>query len=166
MNIQVLTAPDGTPLWTSGSLPGSVHDLKAARVWGIVRRLKSAGLIALADKGYVGAGEPVRVPYKGEEQASRTEERELLPRRLRRPGECANAQLKPGASSANYAAALFSQVSSSKASCLATPRSRMKSTHSPPIWRAKHEISYRRSHEASPQPLPPCCADDHVVVRH
>ena len=39
MNIQVLAAPDGTPLWTSGSLPGSVHDLKAARIWGIIRRL-------------------------------------------------------------------------------------------------------------------------------
>ncbi|GAA4232107.1 hypothetical protein FHR32_005978 [Streptosporangium album] len=32
MNIQVLAAPDGTPLWTSGSLPGPVHDLKAARI--------------------------------------------------------------------------------------------------------------------------------------
>lgn len=65
MNIQVLAAPDGTPLWTSGSLPGSVHDLKAARIWGILRRLAAAGLITLADKGYVGAGEHVRVPYKG-----------------------------------------------------------------------------------------------------
>ncbi|PZG38852.1 IS5/IS1182 family transposase, partial [Spongiactinospora gelatinilytica] len=41
MNIQVLAAPDGTPLWTSGSLPGSVHDLQAARIWGITRRLQS-----------------------------------------------------------------------------------------------------------------------------
>jgi hypothetical protein len=65
MNIQVLAARDGTPLWTSGSLPGSVHDLKAARICGILRRLKAADLVTLADKGYVGAGEHVRVPYKG-----------------------------------------------------------------------------------------------------
>lgn len=38
MNIQVLAAPDGT-VWTSGSLPGSVHALRAARIWGILRRL-------------------------------------------------------------------------------------------------------------------------------
>lgn len=66
MNIQILATPDGTPLWTSGSLPGSVHDLKAARIWGILRRLKAADLFTLADKGCVGAGEHVRMPYKGD----------------------------------------------------------------------------------------------------
>src|SRR5512135_3057350 len=30
-NIQVLAAPDGTPLWTSDVEPGSVHDMAAAR---------------------------------------------------------------------------------------------------------------------------------------
>jgi hypothetical protein len=44
------------------ALPGSVHDLTAARIWGIVRRLTAAGLIVLADKGYTGAGEPVITP--------------------------------------------------------------------------------------------------------
>jgi hypothetical protein len=38
MNIQVLAAPDGAPLWSSGSLPGSAHDLKAARIWGLILR--------------------------------------------------------------------------------------------------------------------------------
>ncbi|MGJ6966340.1 transposase family protein, partial [Streptosporangium sp. G11] len=65
MNIQVLAAPDGTPLWSSGSLPGSVHDLKAARIWSLIRRLHACELIALADKVYVGAGPRVPVPYKG-----------------------------------------------------------------------------------------------------
>lgn len=32
MNTQVLATSDGTPVWTSGSLPGSVHDLRAARI--------------------------------------------------------------------------------------------------------------------------------------
>lgn len=46
MNIQVLAAPDGTLLWVSGALPGSVHDLKAARVCGLGRgdRVSGQGL--------------------------------------------------------------------------------------------------------------------------
>src|SRR5450631_694807 len=51
MNLQVISAPDGEILWVSGPLPGSVHDLTAARIWGIVRELAAAGLITLADKG-------------------------------------------------------------------------------------------------------------------
>jgi DDE superfamily endonuclease/Helix-turn-helix of DDE superfamily endonuclease len=43
MNIQVIAAPDGTPLWTSGSLPGSVHDVRAARIWGMGHRAPPAG---------------------------------------------------------------------------------------------------------------------------
>lgn len=94
MNIQVLASPDGTPLWTSGSLPGSVHDLKAARIWGIVRRLESASLIALADKGYIGAGEPVRVPYRGKDKPTSQKSANSAHTKLRAPGERANAQLK------------------------------------------------------------------------
>ncbi|MEU7000685.1 transposase family protein [Nonomuraea sp. NPDC046570] len=94
MNIQVLATPDGTPLWTSGSLPGSVHDLKAARIWGIPRRLKAAGLITLADKGYVGAGEHVRVPYKGRDKPTSQKSANSAHAKLRSPGERANAQLK------------------------------------------------------------------------
>ncbi|WP_433498555.1 transposase family protein [Sphaerimonospora sp. CA-214678] len=55
MNIQVLAAPDGTIVWTSGSRPSSVHDLTAARIWGIIRRLLAADLVTLANKGSVGA---------------------------------------------------------------------------------------------------------------
>jgi hypothetical protein len=57
MNLQVIASPEGEILWVSGALPGAVHDLTAARIWGIVRRLVAAGLIVLADKGYQGAGE-------------------------------------------------------------------------------------------------------------
>jgi hypothetical protein len=35
MNLQVISATDGEILWVSGPLPGAVHDLTAARVWGI-----------------------------------------------------------------------------------------------------------------------------------
>ncbi len=50
-NLQVIAAPDGEILWISGPLPGAVHDLRAARTWGILRELAACGLIVLADKG-------------------------------------------------------------------------------------------------------------------
>jgi hypothetical protein len=59
MNIQVIATPCGDIVWTSGGLPGSVHDLKAARIWGILRELEAVGLITLGDKGYHGAVELV-----------------------------------------------------------------------------------------------------------
>jgi hypothetical protein len=58
MNLQVIPAPDGEILWVSGPLPGAVHDLTAARIWGIIRELAAVGLVVLADKGYHGAGDP------------------------------------------------------------------------------------------------------------
>ena len=50
MNLQVIASPDGDILWVSGALPGAVHDLTAARIWGIVRDLAACGLIVLGDK--------------------------------------------------------------------------------------------------------------------
>ncbi|GLW09891.1 hypothetical protein Misp01_50200 [Microtetraspora sp. NBRC 13810] len=94
MNVQVIAAPDGTPLWTSGSLPGSVHDLKAARIWGIIRRLETTGLITLADKGYAGAGRRVLVPYKGRKKPASQKTANSAHAKLRGPGERANAVLK------------------------------------------------------------------------
>ncbi len=43
MNLQVISAPNGEILCVSGPLPGAVHDLTAARIWGIVRQLAAAG---------------------------------------------------------------------------------------------------------------------------
>ncbi|MEV6986775.1 transposase family protein [Sphaerisporangium sp. NPDC051017] len=94
MNVQVIASPNGTILWTSGALPGKTHDLSAARIWGILRKLEQAGIIVLADKGYQGAEGPVRTPYKGK---NKPESQKLANRshaRLRGPGERANAQLK------------------------------------------------------------------------
>jgi hypothetical protein len=51
MNIQVIAGPDGSIVWVSGPLPGSVHDLKAARIWGLIRELPTSGMPVLADKG-------------------------------------------------------------------------------------------------------------------
>ena len=65
MNLQVISSPAGEILQVSGPLPGATHDLTAARIWGIIRELEAAGLIVLADKGYIGAGEHVLTPYRG-----------------------------------------------------------------------------------------------------
>jgi DDE superfamily endonuclease len=62
---QHLRPPDGELLRVSGPRPGAVHDLTAARIWGILRELAASGLVVLADKGYAGAGDHVRIPYRG-----------------------------------------------------------------------------------------------------
>jgi len=94
MNVQVISAPDGEILWVSGPLPGAVHDLTAARIWGIIRELATAGLITLADKGYQGAGDHVLTPYRGRNKPAAQKDANRAHAQLRSPGERANAQLK------------------------------------------------------------------------
>jgi hypothetical protein len=65
MNVQVLTDPFGRLLWASPALPGSTHDLTAARQHGIIEALADAGLRCWGDKAYQGAGDLVRVPFRG-----------------------------------------------------------------------------------------------------
>jgi hypothetical protein len=87
MNLQVISAPDGEILWVSGPLPGAVHDLTAARIWGILRALADAGLITLADKGYIGAGQHVLVPYRGRGKPASQKAANRAHAQLRAPGE-------------------------------------------------------------------------------
>jgi hypothetical protein len=94
MNLQVIASPEGEILWVSGALPGSVHDLTAARIWGMVRRLAAAGLIVLADKGYTGADGSVITPYRGRNKPASQKATNRAHAKLRAPGERANAQLK------------------------------------------------------------------------
>nr|WSX54241.1 transposase family protein [Streptomyces sp. NBC_00974] len=65
MNVQVLTDPFGRLLWASPALPGSTHDLTAARTHEIVDALAAAGVKCWADKAYQGAGRHIRVPFRG-----------------------------------------------------------------------------------------------------
>lgn len=65
MNVQVLTDPFGRLLWASPALPGSTHDLTAARGHGIIDALADADVKCWADKAYQGAGRHVRVPFRG-----------------------------------------------------------------------------------------------------
>jgi hypothetical protein len=94
MNLQVIASPDGQILWVSGPLPGAVHDLTAARIWGIVRELAASGLVTIADKGYIGAGDHVRTPYRGRNKPASQKAANRAHAQLRSPAERANAQLK------------------------------------------------------------------------
>jgi DDE superfamily endonuclease len=92
-NVQAVTAPDGFPLWVSRVEPGSVHDITAARAHALpaLYRAAAAGLPALADPGYEGAGIgiliPVRQPAGGRELDINTRTRNAIQRSLRCLGE-------------------------------------------------------------------------------
>jgi DDE superfamily endonuclease/Helix-turn-helix of DDE superfamily endonuclease len=94
MNLQVIASPDGEILWVSLPLPGSVHDLTAARVWGLLRELAASGLIVLADKGYHSAGDHIPHPLQGRNKPASQKAANRAHAKLRGPGERANAQLK------------------------------------------------------------------------
>jgi hypothetical protein len=67
-NIQVVSAPDGWPLWTSGVRPGREHDTSPARADpDLLARIAdwiSDGTFALADLGYEGEPETFTIPFK------------------------------------------------------------------------------------------------------
>lgn len=94
--MQVIASLDGTILWVSGQLPGSIHDTAGARIFNILAALRQAGLIALADKGYHGydpTGQQVITPHKGRNRPESQKVANRAYAQLRRPGERANAQL-------------------------------------------------------------------------
>jgi hypothetical protein len=67
-NVQAVIRPDGLPVWVSEVAPGHLHDLTVARDAGIIGTLNWAAsqldLPALADSGYEGAGQGIKVPVK------------------------------------------------------------------------------------------------------
>jgi len=90
-NVQALAGPGGVPLWVSDVLPGSTHDLTAARELVLPEARPYLGkLPILADCGYEGAGAGVHVPVKrparGELDIG-TRTRNALLRSLRYQGE-------------------------------------------------------------------------------
>ncbi|GGN23509.1 hypothetical protein GCM10011609_76410 [Lentzea pudingi] len=97
VNVQVIAAPDGRILWVSGQLPGHVHDTAAARIWNILPALRTAGLVALVDKGYHGYDPTCRhviTPYKGRDKPDSQKQANQAHARLRGPGGRAHAQHK------------------------------------------------------------------------
>ncbi|WP_203963725.1 transposase family protein [Actinocatenispora thailandica] len=85
MNLQVISAPDGSIVWVSRPLPGSVHDTAAARIWNILPALHQAGLIALGDMGYHRTGPEVTRPPQGPQPPRTAEDRQLRPHDDTRP---------------------------------------------------------------------------------
>ena len=66
-NIQVLTAPDGWPLWTSRVRPGREHDTTCLRTHpGLLDTLTAIrpDLRTLADLGYEGEADTIVVAFK------------------------------------------------------------------------------------------------------
>ncbi|MEY9997201.1 hypothetical protein ABIE67_009233 [Streptomyces sp. V4I8] len=95
MNVQVITTPDGTPLWFSRATPGRTHDLTAARAHGIIQACLTRQILILADRAYQGAGATVRTPHYGHrELPQRYQQYNRDHARLRASGERACAQLK------------------------------------------------------------------------
>lgn len=91
-NVQAVFAPDGFPLWVSEALPGSTHDITAARMQVLaIMRPFTKTLPVLADSGYEGAGHGILVPTKqpadGRELDLDTRTRNALLRSLRCLGE-------------------------------------------------------------------------------
>jgi DDE superfamily endonuclease/Helix-turn-helix of DDE superfamily endonuclease len=104
VNVQVIADPAGRLVWVSPALPGSCHDIAAAREHGILDAIDTAGIHAVADTGYQGAGPNVAVPQRRRRLDPDTGRYRRLSRaqkevntahaRMRGPGERANAQLK------------------------------------------------------------------------
>jgi hypothetical protein len=92
-NVQAVFNPRGFPLWVSVAEPGSVHDITAARRHALpgLYRAAAAGLPALADPGYDGAGIGIHIPVKqpadGRELDIDTRTRNAIQRSLRCLGE-------------------------------------------------------------------------------
>ncbi|MEU6848020.1 transposase family protein [Streptomyces sp. NPDC046716] len=94
MNVQVLTDPFGRLLWASPALPGSTHDLTAARQHGIIDGLAAAGLKCWAGKAYQGAGRPIRVLFRGSHLMRWKRRHDTTHAKIRCVGEQAMATLK------------------------------------------------------------------------
>jgi hypothetical protein len=95
-NIQVVTGPTGYPEWVSAVEPGSTHDITAARAHALPALYPAAarGLPTLTDKGYVGAGIGIHVPFRGRNLDADNRTRNAMISALRAPAERANALLK------------------------------------------------------------------------
>jgi hypothetical protein len=100
-NIQVVSAPDGWPLWTSDVRPGREHDTTAARADPVLlQRIQDwigDGAPALADLGYEGEPEVFTIPFKKPKGGELTVDQQAFNAvhgALRCLGERANSLLK------------------------------------------------------------------------
>lgn len=97
LNVQVITDPAGRLIWASPALPGSIHDVKAARRHGLVHALTGYDIPVLADRGYQGAAGTIRVPIRRRHRRDLPDGPtavNIAHARLRAPGERGPATLK------------------------------------------------------------------------
>ena len=97
--MQVISAPDGWPLWTSDVRPGREHDTTCLRHHHAlpVLALTAGDLPILADLGYEGEATTVRIPVKKPARGRLTDDQRttnLLHAHLRSQAERANSLLK------------------------------------------------------------------------
>jgi hypothetical protein len=100
-NIQVVSAPDGWPLWTSDVRPGREHDTTAARadpdLLTQIQAWVEDGRYGLADLGYEGEADILRIPIKKTGGRALTVDQQAnnaVHGALRALGERANSLLK------------------------------------------------------------------------
>ena len=99
-NVQVITAPDGWPLWTSPVRPGREHDTTAVRTHTEILPLLStiAGdLRTLGDLGYEGESDTITVAFKKPKDGELTDIQQAFNKAhngLRAIGERGNSLLK------------------------------------------------------------------------
>jgi DDE superfamily endonuclease len=100
-NVQVITAPDGWPLWTSPVRPGREHDTTALREHGEILPLLTAwtddDLRVLGDLGYEGEADTITVAFKKPKNGSCTDVQQQFNRAhnaVRAIGERGNSLLK------------------------------------------------------------------------
>jgi hypothetical protein len=100
-NIQVVSAPDGWPLWTSDVRPGREHDTTAARadpdLLDQITAWVADGQLGLADLGYEGEADTLRIPIKktsGRALSADQRAYNAIHGALRALGERANSLLK------------------------------------------------------------------------
>ena len=97
VNLQGLTDPQGRLIWISDGLPGSTHDLSAARTHGVFAVAARAELYLYADKGYIGGeGATLLTPYKGRNLPDSAREANRCHTAIRAHGERGFAVLKTG----------------------------------------------------------------------
>jgi hypothetical protein len=96
MNVRVVAAPDGTPLWFSRASPCHTHDLTAARAHGVIQACLFRQLLIPADWACRGAGSTARTSSYGRDLPEKYAQFNRDHARLRAPGERAFARLKQG----------------------------------------------------------------------
>jgi DDE superfamily endonuclease/Helix-turn-helix of DDE superfamily endonuclease len=95
VNLQGLIDPRrGDLVWISDGLPGSTHDLTAARIHNIITTAQWADIELLVDKGYQGAGAATTGPHKGRKLTKQQQAHNRMVNSVRAPGERGFATLK------------------------------------------------------------------------